>query len=300
MRRRSMTDLAAAQLAAERKAVAEASRTWLPSKLPDNTTATIRFLPDADDNNDLLSIEGCHLVLPFQGIIGDHSQQSDYYAVRVPCFDQYKVGSCPVLQDIKPYWKQDSTKDFARTYYKIKTWYYTGFVVQQPVPEITQLEDPRRVFPVSKQLQDRILSGLLNAEFEWSPADDQEGRDFRIIKSKRGEFANYDQSLFSGRTRPWSNEERAAVERFGLIELSTLIPPNPGEEVKQQVWSMYQDSIHLKPFDQAKYPDFKCWPSRKGPMAPPALVTAAPPPAADVQAQATATMTKLRPQANIV
>jgi hypothetical protein len=153
---------------------------------------------------------------------------------------------------------------------------------------------------VSKQLQDRILSGLLNAEFEWSPADDQEGRDFRIIKSKRGEFANYDQSLFSGRTRPWSNEERAAVERFGLIELSTLIPPNPGEEVKQQVWSMYQDSIHLKPFDQAKYPDFKCWPSRKGPMAPPALVTAAPPPAADVQAQATATMTKLRPQANIV
>lgn len=292
-----MNDLAVAQAAAEKKAIAESGRTWLPSKLPDNTTATIRLLPDADDNNDMLYIEGCHILLPFAGTTGNDHATDDFVAVKVPCWDQWRFGVDPILQDIKPYWKQDHTKDFARTYYKVRTWFYTGFVVATPVPEPTAPDNPIRVFPISKQLHDRIKSGLLMAEFEMSPADDQEGRDFRIIKSKRGDFANYDQSLFSSRSRAWTQAEREAVDRFGLVELSTLIPPEPPESVRQQVWAMYQDSINLRPFDTAKYPDFKAWPSRRGPLAPPPLtVAAAQPevPESEAMAYAMSTMAKLR------
>lgn len=299
MKRRTMSDLAAAQKAAESKAMADSGRTWLPSKIPDNTQAAVRFTHDADDSNDLLHVEGCHLLLPFAGMIGSEQDTDDFVAVRVPCFDQWKRGTCPVLQDTKPYWKHDHTKDFARTYYKVRTYFYTGFVVSTPSPEPSVPENPIRVFPISKQLHDRIQSGLLNAEFEMSPADPEEGRDFRIIKSKRGEFPNYDQSLFSARSRAWTEAEHEAVDKYGLVEMSTLLGTEPSAEVREQVWQMYQDSIALKPFDAKKYPDFRAWPSRRGPMAPPPLTTAAAPgpaqasPAADPET-VQAHMTKLR------
>lgn len=70
---------------------------------------------------------------------------------------------------------------------------------------------------------------------EAAPFDFEHGYDFVIKKTKKGKYDSYGNGTkFIMRQRPLSEEELEVAEE-GMIDLSTLLPPNPGHVKVQEM-----------------------------------------------------------------
>jgi hypothetical protein len=66
----------------------------------EGTTATVRFLPDANPSNTFFWVERQIIKLAFNGVKG--STDSKRVEVQVPCMEMYG-DSCPILAEIRPW-----------------------------------------------------------------------------------------------------------------------------------------------------------------------------------------------------
>ena len=55
------------------------------------------------------------------------------------------------------------------------------------------------------------------------------GLDFRITKTAKGGFADYNTSKWSRKESALTEAEQAAIEQYGLFDLSTFLPKKPSE-----------------------------------------------------------------------
>lgn len=224
---------------------------------PEGSTATLRFLPDGDTSNDFFWVERLIIKLPFSGIKGDSSSRPT--EVQVPCVDMWKPGSCPINAEIRPWWKGGKDlEDMARKYWRKKSFLFQGFVVQNPNPEdvANPPENPIRRFVINPSVFDRIKTVFMDQEVENSPIDYDNGLDFRLSKSSKGGYADYGSSSWARRERALSDEERAAIDQFGLFNLSSYLPKRPDEAHMQAIMDMFHDSVDGKPYDPDKYAQF--------------------------------------------
>lgn len=227
---------------------------------PDNSTAVMRFLPDGNDSNDFFWKERLLIKLPFKGVKGQ--SDSKPCEVQVPCMDMWQKDSCPITAEIRPWWKDPSLENMARTYYKKKSYFFQGFVPENPNPDDNTPENPIRRFIVNPSVFERVKSILLVQDVEDSPTDYDRGLDFYLVKTSKGKYANYDSSQWmkpgtmSLKTRSLNEAERAAIEKFGLWDLSSFLPKMPDKAHLDAIMEMFTASVNEELYDADRWGQF--------------------------------------------
>jgi hypothetical protein len=223
----------------------------------DGSTAVLRFLPDGDDTNDFFWVEKLTIRLPFVGIKGQ--PQLKPTEVQVPCNEMWQPRSCPISAEIAPWWKAGKDmEDLARKYWRKKSFIFQGFVVQNPNKEDAENapENPIRRFAINPSVYDRIKTVFLDQEVENNPIDYENGLDFRLVKGKKGDYADYGTSSWARRERALADGELAAIQTHGLFNLSQFLPKRPDAAHLEAIIGMFQDSIDEKPYDPDKYAQY--------------------------------------------
>jgi hypothetical protein len=220
--------------------------------IPQNTSALVRFLPDADPENVFFWVKKETITLPFTGSVGGEYATEEEGEVKVPCIDMFNM-SCPITAAIRPWWKDDEKKPLARVYYKKPSFIFQGFVVQSPFEEQELPENPIRKFALNRSIYEIVEQSLLNPDMEDSPVDYVAGRDFKLSKTQKGDYANYSTSSWSFRTRSLSEQEAIAIEQFGLFDLKESLGRRPDQDEVEMIKAMFNDSLEGKPFDNEAY-----------------------------------------------
>lgn len=219
---------------------------------PEGKTAVIRFLPDGDPDNSFFWVERLVIRLPFQGIKGEHNNE---VIVQVPCMEMYGK-PCPIMAETRPWWKDDSLQDLARKYWKKKSYLFQGFVVESPFAEENTPENPIRRFTINSSIFDIIKSSLMNPEMEDLPTDYTSGRDFKLTKTIKGQYANYSTSNWSFKTRSLNEIEQDAISTNGLFNLREFLPKEPTSDELEIIKEMFQASVNDEAYDASKWGDY--------------------------------------------
>lgn len=220
--------------------------------IPEDTSATVRFLPDGDPDNIYFWVNREVIRLPFEGVVGGDYPTDRKATVTVPCVDMFGM-PCPIIAATRPWWKDPSTEALARTYWKKKSYIFQGFVVNSPLEEQNVPENPIRRFVINPMLFEIIEKSLISPDMEDSPTDYVGGRDFKIAKTRKGEWANYGTSAWSFKVRSLNEAERDAIDRFGLFDLKQFLGRRPDADEMDAIKAMFEASVNGEPFDTASF-----------------------------------------------
>jgi hypothetical protein len=215
--------------------------------------ATMRFLPDGDESNTFFWKERLMIKLPFAGVKGDTSSRP--VQVQVPCMEMYNE-SCPILQEVRGWFKDPSLEDMGRKYWKKRSYIFQGFVVDDPLKEDSQPENPIRRFIIGPQIFQLIKAALMDPDMEELPTDYTAGVDFRLSKGTKGGYADYGASNWARRERPLSDAEMAAVNTHGLFNLNDFLPKKPGEVELKVLSEMFEASVDGEVYDPDRWSQY--------------------------------------------
>lgn len=219
--------------------------------IEDNTSAVVRFLPDANEKNTFFWAERAMIRLPFNGIKGE--SESRTVMVQVPCMEMFG-DACPVLAEVRTWFKDASLADMGRKYWKKRSYLFQGFVRENPMTgDRIQPDNPIRRFIIGPQIFTIIKSALMDPELEELPIDYRRGLDFRIQKTNKGGFADYNGSKWSRKESALSQAELDAIENFGLWDLSSFLPKKPSAVEVQAIKEMFEASVDGQSYDMDKW-----------------------------------------------
>jgi len=174
-------------------------------KMPEDTVATVRFLPDLDEDNPL----GFLVENMTHDLIVNGSRQ------RVACLSMYGE-ECPVCKLSRRYYNEEKDEVMGKRYLRKKGYIGQVIVIDSPIEHdqnqlVKLIEFGPKIF---KQIQAAFQSGdLENAPFELKG-----GYNFRIKKTKSGQYADYGTSSFSPKQSDISDEIIANLKLYDLKE----------------------------------------------------------------------------------
>jgi hypothetical protein len=93
----------------------------------------------------------------------------------------------------------------------------------------------------------------MDPELEELPTDYLRGVDFRIAKTSKGGFADYSTSKWSRRERALSDVEKAAIEQYGLFDLSDFLPKKPTDVELKVMKEMFEASVDGEAYDMERW-----------------------------------------------
>ena len=218
--------------------------------MAEGQTSTIRFLPDANTNNTFFWEERLMIKLPFAGIKGETDSRP--VQVQVPCMEMYGE-SCPILTEVRTWFKDPSLEEMGRKYWKKKSYVYQGFVVSTDMKEENTPENPIRRFIIGPQIFKLVKQALLDPDLESIPTDYTSGLDFRLTKGSKGGFADYSTSSWARRERPLSDAEMKAINEFGLFNLKDFLPKKPNDVELKVLLEMFEASVDGEPYDKERW-----------------------------------------------
>lgn len=220
--------------------------------IPEGTSATVRFLPDANEDNTFFWIEKQMIKLPFAGIKGqDENKPVD---VQVPCIEMWDgKNTCPILNEVRPWWQDKSLEDMARRYWVKRTYYAQGFVKQDPLNESDPPENPIRKFIIGQQIFAIMKAALMDPDMTYSPVDLINGTDFIISKTTKGGYSDYGTSKWARKESSITEEMQEAIAKYGLVDLSTYLPKKPTPEQLAIIFDMFQASLDGELYDPEKW-----------------------------------------------
>jgi hypothetical protein len=214
--------------------------------------AVIRLLPDGNSANTFFWVERAMIKLPFAGVKGETDSRA--VQVQVPCVEMYNDGTaCPILTEVRGWFKDKALEEMGRKYWKKRSYIFQGFVVEDPIKEDKTPENPIRRFIIGPQIYQIIRSALMDPELEELPTDYMRGVDFRIAKTSKGGFADYSTSKWSRRERAISDADKAAIEQFGLHNLSDFLPKKPTDVELKVMKEMFEASVDGEAYDMDRW-----------------------------------------------
>lgn len=218
--------------------------------IAEGTSATVRFLPDADPNNTFFWIERAMIKLPFAGVKGETNSKP--VTVQVPCMEMWGE-TCPILTEVRPWFKDKSLEEMGRKYWKKKSYLFQGFVVDSQHKEDKTPENPIRRFVMGSQIFNIIKAALLDPDFAELPTDYVRGTDFKITKTSKGGYADYSTSNWARRERALDEAELTAVKEYGPFNLKDFLPKKPGEVELKVMKEMFEASVDGEAFDMERW-----------------------------------------------
>lgn len=182
--------------------------------------ATVRILPDKNkDNPYIFYVEKL-----------EHKISINGKDKTIPCLSMYGE-ECPICELSKAYYKQEGKESKnGKYYYRNKTSMMKGVIIKDPLPADDETGETAvgkvKTLQFGYQLMQRLISDLNSEDFDddsepWSLTN---GNNFFIVKSKQGIYGNY--AIASA----FSRKETPVADDVELVDLSTLIPANPGYE----------------------------------------------------------------------
>jgi hypothetical protein len=252
----SLADIRARIAAQENKTSNKGSNTQSDNSvyahwnMDEGTTASIRFLPDGNSKNDFFWVEKQIIKLPFNGVKGDSNVKR--IEVQVPCVEMYG-DSCPILAEVRPWYKDESLKEMANKYWKKRSYLFQGFVRQNPMGDDKVPANPIRRFVISPQIFTIIKSSLMDPEMEELPTDFMRGLDFNVKKTSKGGYADYSTSNWARKESPLTEAEQASIEAHGLFNMADFLPKKPNEAELRIIKEMFEASVDGQPFDNERW-----------------------------------------------
>lgn len=225
---------------------------WNDTTLPIGEQARIRFLPDGNQDNIFFWREKHEIELTFPGVEGNPSLGD--VRMRVPCMETWPGETCPILADVRPWWKGDADdKSLASKYWKKYSYYLQGFVCELSEGVNETPENPIRIFKVNKKIYESIQSSVMDGDFEESPDDYVNGTDFLIKKNQVGAYKNYDASTWVRRERALDEAELKAIEDYGLFNLEEEIGRKPTPEEVDAIYALFAASLNGELYNPAEF-----------------------------------------------
>ena len=218
--------------------------------MDEGTTATVRFLPDANSSNTFFWVERQIIKLPFNGVKGDPAVKQ--VQVQVPCVEMYG-DACPILAEVRPWYKDETLKEMANKYWKKRSYLFQAFVRQNPLGDDKTPTNPIRRLIISPQIFAIIKSSLMDPEMEELPTDYMRGLDFNIKKTSKGGYADYSTSNWARKESALTEAEQAAIEAHGLFNLADFLPKKPNEAELRVIKEMFEASVEGKPYDNERW-----------------------------------------------
>jgi len=226
--------------------------TYAHWNIVEGTSAITRFLPDANEDNTFFWAERQLIKLPFPGIKGQDENKP--VVVQVPCIEMWDGKmTCPILNEVRPMWKDKSLEDTARKYWVKRSFYMQGFVRQDPMNETDAPENPIRKFIMGPQIFAIIKAALMDPDMENSPVDYINGTDFIISKTSKGGYADYGTSKWARKESSLTEDMMAAIDQYGLVDLATYLPKRPSAEQLAIIFEMFQESLDGELYDPARW-----------------------------------------------
>lgn len=221
--------------------------------IPEGTSAKVRFLPDANTSNSFFWVERLMIKLPFAGIKGQ--ADSKPVVVQVPCVEMYG-DACPILAEVRTWFKDPGLEEMGRKYWKKKSYLFQGFVKENPLSDDKTPENPIRRFVISPQIFNLIKAALMDPELESMPTDYSAGLDFTITKTSKGGYADYSTSKWSRKETALTAQEQAAIDQFGLYNLSDFLPKRPGDVELKVIKEMFEASVDGQAYDPDRWSQY--------------------------------------------
>jgi len=218
--------------------------------MEEGQSATLRFLPDGNTKNTFFWQERAMIRLPFNGIKGEMESKQVY--VQVPCVEMWGE-TCPVLTEVRTWFKDKSLEEMGRKYWKKRSYIFQGFVRENPLSDDKTPENPIRRFIIGPQIFTTIKGALMDPELEELPTDYLRGLDFRISKGSKGGFADYNGTKWARKETALTEAEQAAIEQYGLFDLSTFMPKKPGEAELKVIKEMFEASVDGQSYDTERW-----------------------------------------------
>lgn len=173
-----------------------------------DTTSVVRFLPDADEEN------------PMGFLVENltHSLTINGKRETVPCLKMYGE-ECPICALSQDYYDEKSpnhNETLGKKYYRKKSYIGQVLVMETPIEhDAEQLVKLIEFGPaVFKQIQAAFQSG----DLEEAPYELKGGYNFRIKKTKSGEYASYTTSSFAPKQTDVGDDVIEQLELFDLKE----------------------------------------------------------------------------------
>ena len=221
--------------------------------IKEGESATMRFLPDGDQDNTFFWKERLMIKLPFAGVKGETDSRP--VQVQVPCMEMYG-DSCSILQEVRGWFKDPSLEDMGRKYWKKRSYIFQGFVTDNPLADDNTPENPIRRFIIGPQIFQIIKQALMDPDMEELPTDYTAGVDFRLNKTSKGGYADYSTSNWARRERPLGDAEMNAVNTHGLFNLNDFLPKKPGEIEVKVMQEMFEASVDGEAYDADRWSNY--------------------------------------------
>lgn len=218
--------------------------------IPENSSARLRFLPDGNPKNDFFWVERLMINLTFAGIKGQ--PDSKPVTVQVPCVEMYGE-ACPILAEVRTWFKDPSLEEMGRKYWKKKSYLFQGFVRENPLTDDQPPANPIRRYVISPQIFNLVKAALMDPELENLPTDYMGGLDFTVTKTSKGGYADYSTSKWSRKESALTQDEAAAIEQYGLYNLSEFLPKKPSDTELKVIKEMFEASVDGQAYDTERW-----------------------------------------------
>lgn len=226
--------------------------------IPEGKSSVIRFLPDADQGsepeNPYFWRERLMIKLPFAGIKGQINSKA--VVVQVPCVEMWEGMTCPVLTEVRGWFKDPDLEELGRKYWKKRSYIFQGFVNENALVDDVVPENPIRRFVISTSIFTLIRSLLMDPDIKELPTDYHRGLNFRITKTMQGKYADYGTSSWARMESSLTDAQLQAIDTFGLFDLKSFLPNKPNEEALHVIAEMFRDSVDGEAYDVEKYGNF--------------------------------------------
>jgi hypothetical protein len=180
-------------------------------KAPEGSTSTIRFLPDLDEENPM-----GFLVENFV-----HELVINGKREKVACLKMFGE-DCPICALSQDYYDEKSpnhNEQLGKKYYRKKS--YIGQVLVMDTPVEHDQEQLVKLIDFGPAIFKQIQAAFQSGDLEEAPYELKGGYNFRIKKTKSGEYASYQTSSFSPKQTDVSDEVLEAIELFDLKTFRT-------------------------------------------------------------------------------
>jgi len=173
-------------------------------KMNDDATAIVRFLPDLDEDNNLgFLVEKL-----------EHSLVVNGNKKVVPCLQMYGE-SCPICDLSRKYY-DEKNEEMGKKYYRKKSYIGQVIVIESPIEHdqaalVKLIDFGPAIF---KQIQAAFQSG----DLEEAPYEFKGGYNFRIKKTKSGQYASYTTSSFAPKQTDLDDEIIESLNLFNLAD----------------------------------------------------------------------------------
>ena len=96
----------------------------------------------------------------------------------------------------------------------------------------------------------------MDPEMEDLPVDFNNGLDYRITKTQKGQYADYSTSSWARKETALTDAEHASIEQYGLNDLVSFLPPKPDANALKIIHEMFEASVDGQQYDVEKWGNY--------------------------------------------